>query len=65
MLTIEEIESKALELPADARAELAERLAGSLSEDEHTASRRAWLETARKRSDEIRAGTVKGILGKG
>jgi len=63
MLTIEEIESKALELPADARAELAERLTGSLCEDEHTASRRAWLEAARKRRDEIRSGAVKGISG--
>lgn len=63
MLTIEEIEFKALELSADARAELAERLVGSLSEDEHTASRRAWLETARRRRDEIHAGTVQGIPG--
>ena len=63
MLTIEEIESNALELPADARAELAERLTGSLCEDEQTPGRRAWLETARKRRDEIRSGLVKGIPG--
>ena len=62
-LTPQEIESQALELPANDRAELAERLAGSLSDDESNPSRQAWLTLARKRRDEIRSGSVAGIPG--
>ena len=62
-LTPQEIESQALELPANDRAELAERLAGSLSNDESSPSRQAWLKLARKRRDEIRSGSVTGIPG--
>ena len=62
-LTPQEIESQALELPANDRAELAERLAGSLSNDETSPSRRAWLKLALQRRDEIRSGAVTGIPG--
>lgn len=62
-LTPQEIESQALELPANDRAELAERLASSLSDDAGSPSRQAWLELARKRRDEIRSGSVTGIPG--
>ena len=62
-LTPHEIESQALELPANDRAELVERLAGSLSDDELSPSRQAWLQLARKRRDDIRSGAVVGIPG--
>lgn len=62
-LTPHEIESQALELPANDRAELAERLAGSLSNDELSPSRQAWLKLARTRRDEIRSSAVAGIPG--
>lgn len=62
-LTSQEIESQALELPANDRADLVERLAGSLSDDEHSPSRQAWLNLARKRRDEIRSGSIAGIPG--
>jgi len=61
--TVEDLESKALELSADARADLAERLTGSLANDADTSSRRAWLDVARKRRDEIRSGLIQGISG--
>jgi len=63
ILTPQEIESQALELPANDRAELAERLAGSLSNDETSPSRQAWLKLALQRRDEIRSGSVIGIPG--
>ncbi len=62
--TLEDIESQALTLTADARADLVERLTNSLVADNNqTPARRAWLALARKRRDEIRSGAVRGIPG--
>ena len=62
-LTIEQLESEALKLPASSRAELAEKLVGSLHVFEDTAHRREWAEEAKRRLEDVRAGRVETIPG--
>jgi putative addiction module component (TIGR02574 family) len=53
---LEQITSAALSLSVGARAQLAERLLTSLDEDPEITA--AWIAEAKRRADEIDAGTV-------
>ena len=55
-LDLEQITSAALSLSVEARAQLAERLLTSLDEDPEVTA--AWIAEAKRRADEIEAGTV-------
>jgi putative addiction module component (TIGR02574 family) len=55
-----QIESKALKLPARARARLAERLISSLDEEVDADAEALWVSEAERRLDELRTGKVKG-----
>lgn len=55
-VTQAELEAAALNLPAEARARLAERLLASLEDDPAVAA--AWLDAARGRDAEIASGRV-------
>jgi putative addiction module component (TIGR02574 family) len=58
--SVDELTTKAMALPGEARALLAERLVESL--DEESVSE-IWLAEAKKRRDEVRSGQVKPIPG--
>ncbi len=60
-LTLEEIEAEALQLPADSRAELAERLLESLTSVPDPRVEREWLEEAQRRRQDLLSGKVEGI----
>lgn len=62
-LTIEQLESEALKLPASSRADLAEKLVGSLHLDEDAGHRREWEEEAQRRLEDVRTGRVETIPG--
>lgn len=52
-----------MKLPAEARAELADRLVESLDSEEIGRIDRLWLDEAKRRRDEVRSGRVKTISG--
>lgn len=54
----EEITSKAMTLPPETRAELAELLIQSLDEKEDEEVKSAWLAEIRRRDQEIRSGAA-------
>ena len=56
MSEFEEVTTKAMALPAEIRAELAEVLIQSLDERENEEVRSAWLAEILRRDKEIRAG---------
>lgn len=56
MTEFEEVTTKALALPSESRAELAELLIQSLDEKEDEEIRSSWLAEIRRRDQEIRAG---------
>ena len=55
-----QIESKAMQLSARARARLAERLILSLDDEIDLDSEAAWIREGERRLDELRSGKVKG-----
>lgn len=55
------IEAEALGLDIQARAKLAGKLLMSLDEPSTSEVERLWLDEAKKRLDEFRAGKVKGV----
>lgn len=57
--TVRQLESKALRLPASARARLAERLISSLDDQVDPDAEKLWAEEAERRLDELRSGAVK------
>ena len=57
-VTPEELARKAMELPAEGRAELADLLVESLDAEQLSKIDRAWLVEAKRRRDETRAGSV-------
>jgi putative addiction module component (TIGR02574 family) len=59
--TLEEVLEDALELPEDSRAVLVEHLIGSLPSD--PAIQEEQLPIVRRRAEELRGGSVKGIPG--
>lgn len=60
-VTPEELARKAMELPAEGRAELAELLVESLDAAELSKIDRAWLAEAKRRRDEVRSGSAPTI----
>jgi len=56
MTEFEKVSAKAMALPAESRAELAEILIQSLDEKECEEVKSAWLAEIRRRDQEIRAG---------
>ena len=57
MSNFKEVASKALALPVENRAELAELLIQSLDEKEEEDVKSAWLSEIRRRDQEIRSGS--------
>ena len=60
-VTLEELAQKAMELPAEHRAELADLLVASLDAAELGRIDRAWLAESKRRRDEVRAGNASSI----
>ncbi len=60
---IERVAEQAMRLPAQSRAELADRLVESLDSDAIGRIDRLWLDEAKRRRDEVRSGRVKTISG--
>jgi hypothetical protein len=60
-VTPEELARKAMELPAEGRAELADLLVESLDAAELSRIDRAWLAEAKRRRDEMRSGSAPTI----
>lgn len=58
---IQEIEEKALKLPSNERALLAERLISSLEGKEDAEAERLWIEEAERRYREYKEGLVKAL----
>jgi hypothetical protein len=58
--SVEELATKAMALPGEARALLAERLVESLNEESVS---EIWLIETKKRRDEVRSGQIKPIPG--
>lgn len=59
MPNIKEIEEKALKLPSNEQALLAERLINSLEDKEDTEAERLWVEEAERRYRKYKEGKVK------
>jgi putative addiction module component (TIGR02574 family) len=55
------VEGEALRLPPKARAQLAERLLGSLDDAFDPDNDRLWLEESERRLDELESGKVAGV----
>ena len=62
-LTIDQITTAAMQLPVSSRAELAEKLVGSLDFSVHDDIHLAWAAEAIRRRDEVRSGRVQAIPG--
>jgi putative addiction module component (TIGR02574 family) len=62
-MTIQKIESEALNLDMHSRASLVGKLLLSLDEPTVSEVERLWLDEAERRLDEYRAGKVQGIPG--
>jgi len=58
--SVDELTTKAMALPGEARALLAERLVESLNEESVS---EIWLTETKKRRDEVRSGQIKPIPG--
>ncbi len=57
--TLQELEAEALELPVEARGELATRLLDSLEPSDSEIQER-WICEAERRAEEMRSGQVRG-----
>lgn len=62
-LTLDQVAEEAMQLPASARALLAERMVESLAAGERDEVERAWAAEAVRRRDEVRSGRVQPIPG--
>ena len=60
---VEQLAVKALKLPSESRARLADLLVESLESEELGPIDKQWVATAKRRRDEARAGRVKLISG--
>jgi putative addiction module component (TIGR02574 family) len=56
-----DLESKLLNLPAEERARLAERLISSLDLESDPDAESLWIQEAERRLDELESGSVAGI----
>ena len=59
--TAKDLESEVLQLPAAARARLAERLLASLDTETDPGNEELWLAEAERRLDELESGHAKGV----
>ncbi len=62
-LTLDQITDEAMQLPAESRVLLADKLVESLDSEEVDEIQRLWAAEAIRRRDEIRSGRVKAIPG--
>lgn len=62
-VTIDSVCADARSLPREARVDIVDRLLADIYEDSDPELERIWLETARRRRDEVRSGAVKAIPG--
>jgi hypothetical protein len=62
-MTIEQLAEQAMTLPGESRARLADLLVESLDADDLSQIDRLWLAEAKRRRDEVRAGSVETIPG--
>jgi putative addiction module component (TIGR02574 family) len=62
-LTLDQVAEEAMQLPAAARALLAERMVESLEANEADEIQRAWAAEAVRRRDDVRSGKVQPIAG--
>jgi putative addiction module component (TIGR02574 family) len=62
-LTLDQVADQAMQLPAAARALLAERMVESLDDAEADDIQRAWAAEAVRRRDDIRSGRVQPLAG--
>lgn len=62
-MTIEQLAEEALALPSETRALLADKLVESLESAALSGSDQAWLAEAKRRRDQVRAGSVQTIPG--
>jgi len=60
-VTPEDLAKKAMEMPSESRARLADLLVESLDDAPLNDIDRAWVEEAKRRRDEVRAGKAKTI----
>lgn len=61
--TVEQLAEQAMALPSESRARLADLLVESLNDADLGQIEELWLTEAKRRRDEVRAGTVKTIPG--
>ena len=62
-MTVDQLVAEALNLPTEARVELADRLVETLDAGDLTELDKAWAAEARRRADELISGKVQGIPG--
>ena len=62
-LTVEQITAEAMQLPVSSRAELAEKLVGSLDLSADDNIHRAWATEAMQRRNDVRSGKIQTIPG--
>jgi putative addiction module component (TIGR02574 family) len=62
-LTVEQLAEEAMQLPADSRALLADKLVESLDFEMPDEIQKVWVAEAIRRRDEIRSGKVKPVPG--
>jgi hypothetical protein len=61
--TVEELAKKAMALPSELRAQLADLLVESLEADDIGEVQEAWIVEAKRRRDEVREGKVATVPG--
>jgi putative addiction module component (TIGR02574 family) len=61
--SVERLAEQALKLPSESRARLAELLAESLDAESLGRIDQLWVEEAKRRRDDVRAGRVKTVPG--
>ena len=62
-LTLDQITEAAMQLPADSKISLAEKLVESIATSDRSEIERLWSAEAIRRRDEVRSGHVKTIPG--
>ena len=60
-VSISELKSEMMKLPAEVRAELAEELVESLESSKDEPIQREWIDEAVRRRDEVRSGEVETV----
>ncbi len=61
IFTLEQLRDAAIDLPSDDRAELAQFLVSTLDDQRATSIQSEWMTLAKRRMDDVKAGSVVGI----